>query len=94
MVQAKRYAPGNVVDRKTIQAFIGNTGSNVVSKTWVIPTIECDLNGDGKVTQADLLLLRSKFGAASGPNDPNDVNHDGKVDVADLRYCQLRLTPP
>jgi hypothetical protein len=78
----------------TIQAFIGTLSSNVVAKSWVVPTIACDLNGDSKVTQADLTIIRSKFGVASGPNDPADVNHDGKVDVADLRYCQLRLTPP
>jgi hypothetical protein len=89
------YHDDNGAGVDTIQAFIGTSlSSNVVTKTWVNPTIECDVNGDSKVTQADLLLIRSKFGAATGPNDPNDVNHDGKVDVSDLRYCQLRLTPP
>jgi len=79
----------------TIQAFIGTTGSNVVSKTWQNPTIVCDVNGDGKVTNADLLLIRAKNGqTASGPNDPYDPNHDGVINVADVRYCQLRLTPP
>ena len=79
----------------TIQAFIGTLGSNVVSKTWQNPTIPCDVNGDGKVTNADLLLIRGKNGqAASGPNDPYDPNHDGAINVADVRYCQLRLTPP
>ena len=31
---------------------------------------------------------------ASGANDPYDPNKDGKINVADVRYCQLRLTPP
>lgn len=79
----------------TIQAFIGTSlSSNTVTKTWVKPTIPCDVNGDGVVTNADLLLIRAKSGqTASGPNDPFDPNHDGKIDVADVRYCQLRLTP-
>ncbi len=89
------YHDDNGAGIDTIQAFIGALGSNVVTKTWVISTIACDVNGDGKVTMADLLLIRAKNGqAASGPNDPFDPNHDGKIDVADVRYCQLRLTPP
>jgi hypothetical protein len=59
------------------------------------PVLACDVNNDSKVTQADLLAIRAKSGQnASGPNDPYDPNHDGKINVADVRYCQLRLTPP
>jgi hypothetical protein len=80
----------------TIQAFIGaSLASNQVTKTWANPTIVCDVNADGKVTNADLLLIRAKNGqAASGANDPYDPNKDGAINVADVRYCQLRLTPP
>jgi len=90
------YHDDNGAGVDTIQAFIGATlSSNVVTKTWVNPTIACDVNGDNKVTNADLVLIRAKSGqAATGPNDPFDANHDGKIDVADVRYCQLRLTPP
>ncbi len=53
----------------------------------------CDVNGDGVVTLADLNLIRAKNNQnASGPTDPFDPNHDGKINVADLRYCQLRMT--
>ena len=80
----------------TIQAYIvtGATtlSSNIVSKIW---GLACDVNNDGKVTNADLLLIRAKNGqAATGPTDPYDANHDGVINVADVRYCQLRLTPP
>jgi hypothetical protein len=77
----------------TIQAFIGTAlSSNVVTKIW---GLACDVNNDGKVTSADLLLIRAKNGQAStGPTDPFDANHDGTINVADVRYCQLRLTPP
>lgn len=80
----------------TIQAFIGTTlSSNQVTKTWADAVVVCDVNGDGKVTQADLTLIRGKNGRnASGANDPYDPNKDGKINVADVRYCQLRLTPP
>jgi len=57
--------------------------------------LSCDVDGDGKVTNADLVLIRGRNGqAATSANDPYDPNHDGKVDVSDVRYCQLRLTPP
>lgn len=80
----------------TIQAFIGAAlSSNQVTKTWADATITCDVNGDSKVTQADLLLIRGKNGqSASGANAPYDANKDGAINVADVRYCQLRLTPP
>ena len=79
----------------TIQSFIGTTlSSNVVTKTWANATLVCDVNNDSKVTNADLLLIRAKNGqAASGPGDPYDPNGDGAINVADVRYCQLRLTP-
>lgn len=80
----------------TIQAFIGTTlASNQVTKTWINPTIVCDVNSDGKVTNADLLLIRAKSGqSATGANAIFDANSDGAINVADVRYCQRRLTPP
>ncbi len=76
----------------TIQAFIGATlSSNQVLKIW---GLACDVNNDGKVTNADLLLIRGRLNTvATGPTDPYDPNGDGVVNIADLRYCQLRLTP-
>lgn len=77
----------------TIQAFIGATiSSNKVLKIW---GLACDINGDGKVSPADLKLIQAKLNTvASGPTDPLDANHDGVINVADMRYCQLRLTAP
>ena len=55
----------------------------------------CDLDGDGFVTLADLQLLRTRNNQlASGPGDPYDPNGDGRINIADVRYCQLRLTTP
>jgi len=75
----------------TIQAFIGATlSSNQVLKIW---GLACDINNDGKVSPADILLIRSRLNTvATGPTDPYDANRDGVVNVADMRYCQLRQT--
>lgn len=90
------YSDDGGAGTDTIQAFIGTTlSSNQVTKTWADATITCDVNGDSKVTQADLLLIRAKNGqSAAGANAPYDANNDGAINVADVRYCQLRLTPP
>jgi hypothetical protein len=89
------YHDNNGAGTDTIQANIGSLKSNIVNKIWVVPTIKCDADGDGKVTQADLAIIRAANGqAASGPTDPRDGNSDGAINVADWRYCQLRLTPP
>ena len=88
------YHDTNGAGHDTIQANIGTLLSNIVDKFWVIPTIKCDANGDGVVTQADLAIIRAANGqVASGPTDPRDGNSDGAINVADVRYCQMRLTP-
>jgi hypothetical protein len=88
------YHDTNGIGTDTIRANIGTLLSNILTKNWVIPTMKCDVNGDGKVTQADLTLIRAANGqAATGPDDPRDGNSDGVINVADVRYCQLRLTP-
>jgi hypothetical protein len=73
-----------------IQAFIGTTlSSNKVIKIW---GLACDLNNDGVVTNADILLIQARLNTvATGPTDPFDANRDGVINVADMRYCQLRI---
>ncbi len=83
----------------TIQAFIGqvnsNLPSNIVTKTWALDIIVCDADGDKDVDNTDLVIIRNANGqVASGPNDPRDGNKDGVINVADVRYCSLRKTPP
>ena len=77
-----------------IQASVGNLTSNVLLKSWVliVNSKKCDANGDNVVDNADLLIIRNANGqVATGPNDPRDANNDGSINVADVRYCQLRL---
>lgn len=53
-----------------------------------------DLNGDGKVTLADLAILMGNYGKPGAL--PGDLNQDQKVDDADLRLfsAQYRPTAP
>lgn len=77
----------------TIQAFIGTLGSNVVEKVWQNVVTRCDADGDRDIDNDDLLLIRAANRQnASSATDPRDGNGDGKINVADVRYCQLRCT--
>ena len=52
----------------TIQAFIGaNLSSNQVLKIW---GLACDINNDGKVSPADLLLIRARLNTVAGMPSP------------------------
>jgi len=60
----------------------------------VLPWLKCDADGDGRVTAADLAIIRNASGQpASGPDDARDGNNDGAINIADVGYCQRRLTP-
>lgn len=88
------YTGGPNTGTDVIRANIGNLLSNTLNKIWIVPINKCDVNGDNKVDQTDLAVIRAANGAtATGPNDPRDGNSDGVINVADWRYCQLRLTP-
>ena len=47
-----------------------------------------DVNGDGRVDEADYNLLRTYFGQAVNPNNPEmvrgDLNGDGFIDISDV----------
>ncbi len=87
---------GNKSGLDQIRAFIGqlnsNTPSNVVQANWFIA---CDINNNGAIDNNDLTLLRARNNQnATGPTDPYDPNRDGRVNVADVRFCQLRIPRP
>ncbi len=77
-----------------IRASTGALQSNVVVKHWVVANLRCDADADGDVDNTDLGIIRAAMRQnASGPADPRDGNGDGVINIADVRYCQLRLTP-
>jgi hypothetical protein len=57
--------------------------------------LECDANQDGSVDRLDIAAIFTARGtAASGPDDPRDVNRDGLITINDGRLCVLECTNP
>lgn len=72
-----------------------NTGSAVAVVTVTpIPSLVCDLDSDRDVDVNDLTLIRAGNGQLPAVGDPRDANRDGAINVADVRFCQLRCTRP
>jgi hypothetical protein len=88
------YHDTNGAGTDTIQAFIGQQGSNQVTKTWQNnAAARCDANADGVISPADLIIIRNANGqVAAGGSDPRDGNGDGQINVLDVRFCQIRMT--
>ena len=62
-----------------------------VARITFIPR-PCDVDEDGDVDLSDLRLIAAANGQIAQPGDPRDGNGDGRINVADVRYCQLRQT--
>ena len=73
------------------------TGSMTLYAQWEklpIDFIYGDLNGDGEIDLADLMLLRRHLAGWTGLGinlDAADINDDGDVDLADLMLLRRRL---
>jgi predicted extracellular nuclease len=63
-----------------------------VARITFVP-LACDADGDQDVDPNDLRLIAAANGQIAQPGDPRDGNGDGRINVADVRYCQLRQTP-
>lgn len=72
-----------------------NIGSATAMVTVTAPRpIVCDVDLDLDVDVNDLAIIRAANGQRVGSSDPRDGNGDGSINVADMRYCQLRCTRP
>jgi hypothetical protein len=71
----------------------GNTASGFFPVMVNAPaTLPCDADGDSDIDINDLILIRSANGQVASAGDPRDGNGDGNINIADARYCQLRMT--
>jgi hypothetical protein len=60
--------------------------------TFVQIPIRGDIDGNRTLDSADLnLVLAARNKPASGPNDPRDLDHDGKITVLDARILVLLI---
>jgi Dockerin type I domain len=85
-------SPGNV---QVLVSPAGSAGSTATPVT--VPLVNQvpvfgDLNGDGQVDTRDLALEEAYLGRHVAPTDPHDLNHDGIVDILDLRLLTLQCT--
>lgn len=57
--------------------------------------VKCDVDDDGDIDLVDINLIFADRGeAATGPDDPRDVDNNGFVSVRDGRLCQRQCTLP
>lgn len=77
-----------------------DVNGNITRQDWtlradasLVAQNSLDVNGDGKIDVADLVLVASNFGKAMGAKaNPNpDVNSDGIVDITDLLLVASEL---
>lgn len=52
----------------------------------------CDVDMDGDIDRADVLLIRAGIGQPAAPGDPRDADVDGRVTITDVRFCTLVCT--
>jgi hypothetical protein len=58
-------------------------------------TLVGDLDNNGAVDQNDMkIILAARNTLASGPDDPRDLDHDGKITVLDARVLATLFTKP
>ena len=57
---------------------------DVLEQTPVLRTLPWDINNDGVVDVADMILVSNSFGLESPEHPKVDVNKDGNIDIIDL----------
>jgi hypothetical protein len=83
---------GTATGTDTITASVGAL-SDTATRTWTSTTgLTCDMDGDQDVDVDDLARIRQANGQSAAPGNPLDANGDGRINVADSRFCSLRCT--
>jgi hypothetical protein len=55
-------------------------------------SIVCDIDADGDVDELDIQQIRLANRTVPLAGDSRDANGDGRIDVGDVRYCQVRMS--
>jgi len=72
--------------------FVGATNTTFGLQMFANPSV-LDLNGDGVIDANDVKLITSvKRGEASGPDDPRDVDRDGRITERDAQALATQCT--
>ncbi|MFC1719143.1 FlgD immunoglobulin-like domain containing protein, partial [Candidatus Poribacteria bacterium] len=66
----------------TLEDMVGNVGSDASENVSIYPP--WDVNSDGHIDTADLVIIGTQFGNAVPAGSDADVNGDGYVDILDL----------
>ena len=72
------------------------TGFRIISGSGTdynefVASLVCDVDADRDVDLDDLRQIRAANRRVPSAGDPRDSNRDGRINVADVRFCQLRL---
>ena len=70
-----------ITDSVTFRSSVDIIGSTQTVLNTYIQTCQGDIDEDGTVDVADILIVIANWGASGGPAD---LNNDGTVDVADI----------
>lgn len=57
-------------------------------------SLTCDIDRDADVDRADIAIISAARYTTPVASDPRDANRDLRIDVADVRFCQLKCTRP
>lgn len=81
---------GVVVSGSASYSFTAGSDRDLVAN--FTPIKRGDINNDGSIDSTDLwLILGARNKPASGPDDPRDLDHDGKITVLDARIEALLI---
>jgi Dockerin type I domain len=75
-----------------LNASLTNDSPIVQDLTITSKITACDVNGDGAIDSADILLVRAGIGQTPTANDPRDADGDGNITMLDVRQCTLQCT--
>jgi hypothetical protein len=82
------------IDPNPFGTFLGTGRYMGGLQIWLDQTV-LDYNVDGEIDQKDVNLLQARLGqSANGPNDPMDLDQDGKITILDERKLITQCTNP